>query len=313
MKSGERILIIKLSALGDVIQALGPCEAIRRHHGTAAITVLTTAPYAALFEAAPWCDAVWVDDRPGLGDLPGLLRLARRLRGGRFDRVYDLQTSDRSGLYFRLMRRFGGGPEWSGIARGCSHPHRNPGRDRMHTLDRQAEQLAQAGIKVVSKPDLSWLAGTLPDADLREPFVLLVPGGAAHRPEKRWPGDRYGSMARALKDRGWQPVILGTAHEETEARRIAERCPEALSLIGKTDFGQLATLGRRALAAIGNDTGPMHLLAATGLPSVVLYSAASDPALCGQRGPDVSLVQVKDLRSLEVGTVLETLVAKVRG
>jgi len=75
--------------------------------------------------------------RPGFLDPVGLWRLRRRLRPGRFDTVYDLQTSDRSRFDHRLMGR----PAWAGIARGASLPHANPARDTRHTLDRQAEQL----------------------------------------------------------------------------------------------------------------------------------------------------------------------------
>ncbi len=135
----SRILVIKLGALGDFVLAFGPFAAIRAAHPDAEITLLTTPPFAELARAAPWFDRVVTDTRPPPWHLPGLLRLRRALRG--FDRVYDLQTSGRSGWYFRLAGR----PAWSGIARGCSLPHANPGRNAMHTLERQREQLAMAG------------------------------------------------------------------------------------------------------------------------------------------------------------------------
>ncbi len=186
----SRILVIKLGALGDFIQALGPAAAIRAHHPGARITLLTTPPFAALARRAPYFDEVWTDERPGFFAPLALWRLRRRLRGGRFARVYDLQTSDRSSFYFRAMGP-GQRPEWSGIARGASHPHDNPERDRMHTLDRQRDQLARTGIHAVPPPDLSGAAAPVAGFALPESFVVLVPGGAAHRPEKRWPIERY--------------------------------------------------------------------------------------------------------------------------
>lgn len=278
----RRVLVIKLGALGDVIQALGPMQAIRRHHADDDITLLTTAPYAPLGEACGWFDRVWIDDRPGLGRLGALWALRRRLRGGGFDRVYDLQTADRSGHYYQLMAP--GRPEWSGIARGCSHPHANPDRDFMHTIERQAEQLAMAGIPAVPPPDLTWLDGDIAPFGLAEPFVLLAPGGAAHRPDKRWPAERYGDLAGDLAGRGLTPVVVGGPDEAELANGIAACAPGGRALAGTTSLFDLAGLGRRAVAAVGNDTGPMHLLAAVGCPCVVLYSRASDPALCAQRG-----------------------------
>ncbi|MBM3542113.1 MAG: glycosyltransferase family 9 protein, partial [Alphaproteobacteria bacterium] len=150
-----RVLVIKLGALGDMVQALGPMAAIRRHHRDAHLVLLTTAPFAPLARASGWFDEIWCDARPSLWNLPAALALARRLNAGRFARVYDLQTSDRSGFYFRLIGPpFGRRPEWSGIARGCSHPHANPGRDSMHTIERQAEQLTMAGVGEVPRVDL---------------------------------------------------------------------------------------------------------------------------------------------------------------
>src|SRR5579864_8576173 len=168
-----RILVIKLGALGDFVQAMGPAAAIRRYHQGAEITLLTTAPFADLARAAPYFDRVWIDERPGPLDIVGWWRLRRRLRGAGFDRVYDLQTSDRSSVYRRLMAPRP--PAWSGIARGASHPHDNPDRDRMHTLDRQAEQLARAGITQVPAPDLSWAARDIAHFALPPRLLLLVP------------------------------------------------------------------------------------------------------------------------------------------
>src|ERR1700752_2831263 len=113
-----RILVIKHGALGDFVLATGPFAAIRRHHPNATITLLTTAPFVALAKAAPYFDQIWVDQRPRALALRGIWRLRRRLNAGRFDRVYDLQTSSRSSWYFHLLRR--PKPEWSGIARGAS-------------------------------------------------------------------------------------------------------------------------------------------------------------------------------------------------
>ncbi|CCG39784.1 glycosyltransferase family 9 protein [Magnetospirillum molischianum] len=278
----RRILVIKLGALGDFVQALGPFAAIRARFPTASITLLTTRPFVGLARACPWFDEVWIDDKPRFWQIRRLLTLRRRLRGGGFDRVYDLQTSDRSSSYFRLI---GGTVEWSGIARGCSHPHANPNRDRMHTIERQREQLAMAGIPDVPPPDLSWVAaGTTTDFGLGDPYVLICPGGAAHRPAKRWPAERFGAVAARLTKRGLIPVLLGTEAEAEAIATIRATCPKAVDLSGRTGFLDILGLGRSAVAAIGNDTGPMHLIAAAGCPSVVLFSADSNPDLCAPRG-----------------------------
>lgn len=307
--SGQRILVIKLGALGDFVQAFGPFAAIRAHHADAEITLLTTRPFAEMAVASPWFDHVWVDEKPRLWQLGKVAALRAKLRGGRFSRVYDLQTSDRSGWYFRLM---GGAVEWSGIAKGCSHPHANARRDFMHTIDRQAEQLTMAGIDQVLPPDLAWTESDLSRFGLPRPYALLCPGGAPHRPAKRWPAASFGELASWLAQRGVTPVVLGTDKEQAEIDTIIAACPQARSLAGQTGFLDILGLGRQAWLAVGNDTGPMHLVAAAGAPSLVLFSADSNPDLCAPRGR-VEILRQANLADLPPDAVRNKVAAMVAG
>jgi ADP-heptose:LPS heptosyltransferase len=301
--AAARILVIRLSALGDVVLAFSAFQAIRRHHPQAHITFLTTAPFASLARRSPWFDEVWIDERPRWRNPLGWLRLRHRLRGGRFDRVYDLQTQGRTNLYFRLFWP-GPRPEWSGIASGASHPHRDPHRATLHASDIYAGQLRDAGIASVPPADLGWLDADLGRFGLPPRFALLVPGAAPHRPEKRWPAERYGELAAALAREGLVPVVLGGTSEVEAAAAIRAACPAARDLTTQTDFFEIGALARQAAVAIGNDTGPMHLIAAAGCPSLVLFSQASDPARAAPRGAVVAVLRVDDLRTLETGGVL---------
>ncbi len=299
----DRILVILHGALGDFVLALGACAAIRRHHAGARVTLLTTAPFVDLARASGYFDDVETDPRLPVWRFGAWWRLRRFLRDGGFARVYDLQTSQRTGWYFRLFDRRHR-PEWSGVAKGCSHPHANPARDRMHTLDRLAEQLAAAGIGGgpgdPPLPDVSWLGADTAPFGLAADYLLMVPGGSAHRPAKRWPPGHYERLARRVAEKGVQPVLLGGPAEKGLLADIAGRCPGAVDLGGRTGFSEIAELARGARAAIGNDTGPMHLVTAAGCPSVVLFSAESDPALCAPRGPHVTVLRRPALADLSV-------------
>ncbi len=305
-EGGRRVLVIKLGALGDFVQAFRAFEAIRQHHAANPITLLTGPAFGDFARRAPWFDDIWIDERPPWWQPGAWLALRRRLREAGFARVYDLQTSDRSSGYFRLMGP-GARPEWSGIAHGCSHPHANPDRDAMHTLDRQAEQLQMAGIADQPAPDLAWLETGLARFSLEGPVALLVPGGSAHRPRKRWPASAYGALASALTERGITPLLIGGRDEADLHAQIMEAAPAARSLAGQTALPDIASLGVRAQIAVGNDTGPMHLIAATGCASVVLFSDASDPALCAPRGRHVTILQRPDLADLDAGEVIDHL------
>jgi ADP-heptose:LPS heptosyltransferase len=292
------ILVIRLGALGDVIQSFGPFAAIRAHHPQARITLLTTPPFAALLAGSPWFDAIWPDGRPRLRGLPAL---ARRLRGARFDRVYDLQTSARSSRYRWLV---GGRAEWSGIARGASHPHANPARDSLHTIERQREQLAMAGITEFPPPELGWLSADLAPFDLPVRFALLVPGASPLRPAKRWPAGHFAELAAALD---LPCVVIGSAAEAPLAARIREGAPATRDLTGRTSLPAIAELARRAVFAVGNDTGPTHLIAATGCPTLALFGEDSDPALCAPRGAAVRVLRNQPLTALPVAAVLAAI------
>jgi ADP-heptose:LPS heptosyltransferase len=302
----SRILVVKLGALGNVVQSFGPFAAIRRHHGTARITLLTTAPYADWLASSPWFDTIWIDERPEWWDVPGWLRLRRRLLDGGFDRAYDLQTSGRSSRYFQLLPP-GNRPDWSGIAHGCALPDRDPNRNRLHDIDRQFGQLRQAGIAECEPADLSWSHGEISAFGLPRTFALLAPGSSPHRLLKRWPVARYRELAADLVARGVTPVVIGTAPEQPLADATLDGVSGGIDLTGRTDFGRLSSLARGATVAIGNDTGPMHLIAAAGCPSIVLFSRDSDPALCAPRGPRVSVLRRPDLGRLDVPTVLHAV------
>jgi ADP-heptose:LPS heptosyltransferase len=306
----RHILIIKLGALGDFVQALAAVPAIRRHHADDWLSLLTTRRYADLARQTGLFDEVLIDRRPGWSDLSGWLALRRMLRGRDFDRVYDLQTSDRSDFYFRMLWP-APRPEWSGTARRCSHPHANLKRDGQHTLDRQAEQLLMAGIYPVPLIPTLPRAGRLPPALAGRRFALLIPGSSPRHPEKRWPADRYGELARRLRDAGYLPTVAGVAGEESAGRAVREACPEAVDLIGRTEVAGLAALAEAAALTIGNDTGATHVAAAGAHPVIVLFSQASSPILCAPRGMAVRVLSAPDLADLPVETVFAAGLAAV--
>lgn len=303
-KETFRIAVIRLGSLGDFVQAMGPFKSIRRHHPDAHITLITTKPFAELGRDSGYFDDVWTDGRPNWLSID-MVRLLRRFRQAKFDFIYDLQTSNRTSWYYQLLRPRQ--PHWSGVARGCSHPHDNPDRIPMHTVDRQSEQLHKAGIKNVLKWDLSWAQADVSAFHLPTPYALLVPGGSPHRPAKRWPVAQYTELATHLASQSITPVLLGAEAERTELEAIEKNVPAAINLCGETSFLQIIALGRTARVAIGNDTGPMHLLAGSGAPCLILFSHESDPDRCAPRGPLISILRRPSLLELPTDEVTQQL------
>ena len=128
----SNILVIKLSALGDFIQALGPMAAIRKHHKNSKITLLTTAPYKAFAEKCGYFDEIWIDERPGWANITSWINLRKRLNHENFTRVYDLQNNNRTSIYFKLFSKK---PEWVGTVKGASHRNHSPQRTAGHAFD----------------------------------------------------------------------------------------------------------------------------------------------------------------------------------
>jgi ADP-heptose:LPS heptosyltransferase len=301
----RRILVIKLGALGDFVQATPAFAAIRAHERNAHITLLTTRGLLELAHPAPFFDAVAIDERRPWWDVKSLLRLHHKLRG--FDRVYDLQTNDRTSVYYWLAGR----PEWNGaplgVAKGISHPQTHPDRDNLHTLDRLADQLRAAGMHVSGSPDITYAkddAGPLLRSHDLKTFVALVPGGSRHRPEKRWP--HFAELIARLSERKLTCVLIGGPDERALLDDLAQQTG-AINLCGRTTLPELIDIFGRALAVIGNDTGPMHLAAAAGARGAVLFGSGSNPALCAPRAEKIHVLSANPLATLLPSDVLRTL------
>jgi ADP-heptose:LPS heptosyltransferase len=300
--TASRILVIKLGALGDFIQALGPMAAIRKHHPGAHVSLLTTKLFENFAKECGYFDEILIDKRPAPFDVKGWIDLRRTLNEGAYGRVYDLQNNDRSRLYFRLFKKK---PEWVGTAKGASHRNTDHSRTAGHAFDGHVQTLKLAGIKDVRIDRLEWMQASTNAFPLKPPYVLLVPGCAPSRPEKRWPAAHYGRLAKLLHSLGYQPLVLGTRSEAEAAQDILKICPESIDLTNQTDFKQIAVLAGNAAGAIGNDTGPVHLIAATGCPSLILFSHASDPVRHAPKGEYVTIMRKENIAEISPEEVVQ--------
>lgn len=313
-----RILVIKLGALGDMIQAFAPFAQIRRAHPDAQITLLTTPAFAALAQASGLFDVIRTDGRPK--GAAATVRLFVDLRRQGYQRVYDLQTSGRTRNYIHGF--WPRPPQWSGISPGASHRQTRPDRDAMHNLDRMADQLHVAGAGpaygagMAPAPDLGFLIAAARGAGepvaarhgLAAPFALLIPGASPVKPQKFWPIEYYGALAQALQAQGLAVGVIGGPSEGALAAFISAAAPGAADLTGRTSLEDIAGLAAEAAVVIGNDTGPTHLAAYAGAPGLMLMSMVSDPAHCGPRARMRSLRR-DDLAALRPDEVMAALSA----
>jgi ADP-heptose:LPS heptosyltransferase len=312
VKPISRVLVIKLGGVGEMVLAFPAFERIRHAHPRAKITLLTTRPYAQLATSSPFFNAV--DPDGAAKDPASWAALILRIRRGRFDRVYDLQNDASTALILQGLRP--NPPDWSGAALGASLPLKHRDRNRMHPLERQAAQLEDAGIwpdaptrpLSAAPPDISWILArsaqprSISVAAGHRALVLLAPGGDPHHTETHWPIERYGDFAKRMQDEGFDIVIIGGLGEARLAHSVQRKAPRARDLTGRTDLAQIAALGARAALAVGNDLGPLHLIAAAGAPTIALMPSHPDPALSAPRG-HVTVLHAAQLKDLPVDHV----------
>jgi ADP-heptose:LPS heptosyltransferase len=177
----------------------------------------------------------------------------------------------------------------------------------MHFTDFITAQLRLADVPAADDPDLAWLDAPLDRVSLPARYVVLSPGCAPGRDYKRWPAASYAEIAKRLKAKGIDSIAVGTKTDKDAITGLKKAAPDVIDLSGKTSLQQLATLARHAACVIGNDTGPVHLMAAIGPPTLALMSEKVDPVWSAPRGPHVQWAQGKPLASLSPDEVFLAL------
>lgn len=300
----ERILVIRLGALGDLILCCQAFHEIRQAHKDAEIVLLTMPSYAPFARTMPWFDRVIVDERAPAWKLGLWRRLVKEIKKFNPTRVYDLQGKFRQTVLFNLL---GGpmGPEWSGAAPLCSHPRLWPPEEGMHFTDFVAAQLRRADVPAQGPADMSWLDTKMDNDQPR--FALFIAGCAPGREYKRWPAENYAALADRLRLRLITGIVIGNADDKPVGEAIKALEPDIVDITGKTSLQQVAALARRAVFVVGNDTGPTHIAAAVGARTLALFSDQVNPVWSAPRGPMVQYLQGDPLSALDVDKVLLAL------
>ena len=284
-----KILLVRLSALGDIVHALPVLSALRRALPQASIDWLVEENYAAILSIASGLRRRIIvratrsfqsDDALSFGGAVGYVQAVAHLRAEHYDAAIDLQGLIKSAMWARL----------SGAARviGFDAAHlREPQAAALYTetvtpLDAshvirknlsmlQALNTASTAIEMPLTPNAS--VETLAAIDAAggpRGFVVINPGAAW--PNKRWPPDRFGALAAALQQRtGLRSLVTWGPSERDLADSVVTASSGAAMLAPPTSVEDLAGLMRDAALVVSGDTGPLHIGAAMGAPLVGLY------------------------------------------
>lgn len=284
-----KILIIRLSALGDVIHALPLAKNARLSGAT--VGWLTERAYGGLLEGNPSIDRLFLAQtrrwRRNLAS-PAHLREIAALRRGLREFAADV-TIDAQGLWkSALLARLAGAPI-VGLGRGnrrektssllVDRPVGLP-REALHVVEENLALLTSLGVPVSSAaPDARYLLDS-PSAGADEfleavptPFAIYHPG--SRRPEKAWGEERFAALARRLHSEARLfPVISWGPGDEARARRLAALLPEAMQP-PLLDLRGLSRVVSAASLFVAGDTGPLHLADALGVPALALFGPAA--------------------------------------
>ena len=306
--SPQRLLVIKHGAFGDIVQGFGAFASLRAGHPVAQIVLLTTSPFVEFAKAMPWFDEVLVDDRAGILHLPECLRMRRIIRE-RWDMIVDLQCSRRTACYFKFFAR--ADTKWIGTAKGCSDPC--PDFAGVNNYQRMCIAAEMAAGKP-TVPDLSWLINeadksfmqTLAEK-LMKPYAVLVPGCSRAKPEKRWPAENFAALARRFSDNNISVVLTGTVADRDAVNMVQSLIPQAINLCGETSIADLAKLYASAVSIVGNDTGPIFLAAASGVPTIMVMGPDTHPSMSAPTGPCCDWVKGTPITKVSVDDVWRAL------
>lgn len=301
----RRVLVIKWSALGDVVIASALMEDIARALPHAEIHLNTQPNCTALFANDPRFAEVWaIDVRSKTHRWANSLAWLKKVRAGRYDLVIDLQRSDHSRFLLTLLFLAGGAPRVRiGNLGGFPYTHQPAVRDpQAHAFPMMQSVLQAIGIPTptahpVLYPAPERLAAV---ASLRKQhglvdggYAVLLPGAAAAHPLKRWGAARYAELARLLHAGGVRKiVIVGGPDEVDECAEIAASGDYLVNLNGQLQLLDIAPLCAGALAIIGNDTGTAHFASAAGRPLLVLCGP-TDPRRVKPIGDTAVAVQAQ--------------------
>jgi heptosyltransferase II len=280
----EKILIRGPNWVGDAVLAIPAMKAIRARFPEANITVLARPWVAGLFTSAPFVDSVWREEKPS--SLTDWTRIIREVRSRGFDLALLLPNSFESAL----MMFLGGVPQRIGYAteaRGWMLTRSiapNKTQHQVHYYLDLVKMLSasteQPSTQIEATSEERSMARKLLAAEgipNDAPFLVLNPG-AAYGSAKRWPEDRFAGAADALARQLQLGVaMIGSATEASIASQVRDRMKTpAAVLSGKTSLETLIGVLAESSLLITNDSGPMHIATALGIPTVAVFGSTDD-------------------------------------
>ena len=307
-QSFQRILLIKPSAVGDVVHTLPVLVKLRQRYPDAQIDWLIRPEIADLVRFHPALSNVVLFDRRGLARFGrnwsatvGLFRLLNQIRRERYELVVDLHGQLRSAMFTLASRApYRVGFERTREGAWVSYSHRIPlPTMEAHAADRylwlgQVLGFDAAGadftIHLPQAADEGAARLLAEQRLLGRPLAVLVPGTVWET--KHWRIEGFAEVARRLQARGYGVALAGSSKDRPRCRLVAEAAPGVGDLSGKTTLAEMIALVRRAALCVTNDSGSMHIAVALGRPVVSVFGP-TNPLRTGPYGRPLAVVRAE--------------------
>ena len=289
-KEYKSILVIKMSSLGDVIHALPSLYELRNLYPNAKIYWLVEPQFAAILPEKPYIDEKIIFYKNDLKNksffekISYLKALRKKLHSYNFDLVIDLQGLMKSTLIALLSgcnNRIGYAEMREGsflFTKAIIGSH-----VKDHVVERYLDVLRYLGADIREPkfplPDFEHEEQTMKDLlakyGVTGTYAVFFPG--TRWPTKEWPADNFAALAKKLADIGVFTVLAGAPAEEEKGKEITllTKSDFVVDIIGKTSIVEIAGLIKNAALCLGGDTGPMHVAAAVGVPTISLFGPVS--------------------------------------
>ncbi len=278
MSEPKRILLVRLSALGDVLLATPAVRALKRRFPDAEIDWLVERPYLPLVEENPHAAALGYDKRGEHRGLKGWLKLRRQLEERDYDLVIDLQGKPKTALLRSVARDSLAMQKRTPLEAARALFGDDPPLVRAHAVDLFLEALRPLGVE----PDGQALELKVSESSRQEArelpagrLVGLAPG--ARWATKRWPAEHFAQLAQQLGERGFTPVLFGGPGDRNEIDAVRAAMPAGMPLVDTMSLsvGGLAAAISWLEVLVAGDSGPVHIASALGTPVVALFGPTS--------------------------------------
>ena len=250
-------------------------------------------------------DEILIDHRNGL---LSIIFIIKKILNLNFEIIIDLQNSQRTSLYSFFIRLFSS-TKINGTGKFVNYRYKNSSKKIPSVIDGLSNQVEILGIKTIRKPHLSWLDNNSFNLNSlsNKKFVIINPGCSKINLQKKWNSENYARICTYFVSNNILPIVIGSNIDKESIEIISKNEKNILNLLNNSPLDVIFQLSKKALGAISNDTGPGHLIAASGCMLHLILSNFSNVKTVIPQGGNVSFTQKENINDISVEEIINKI------